>query len=382
MMFPVIAANIAGQGFCEIEWREGVITSVWRLREEDSDEPYCSAGFTDLQVNGIGGVDFGAPDLTPEAAVRTLRPLWESGVTAFCPTVITNTPDGLRRSFQVLGEARRLSPEFAECAVCYHLEGPFLSPGPSHGAHNPELMRDPSWSEFAALQAAAGGRIGIVTLAPELPGAIDFIRSATAAGVVVAIGHTDGEAKDVEQAVEAGCLLSTHLGNGCPEYIHRHRSPIWAQLAARGLSASLICDGFHLTPEFVRAVHGLKGRERCILITDSIHVSGLPPGGYRLGGMSVELHADGKVSSVGNAGVLAGSTLRMNRAIARFREMAGIGLDEALEAATANPARLLSRGQVCGAPAPGRPANLVLFRPGPDEMTVLEVYVRGISRIR
>ena len=376
----MIAANIAGRGFCEIVCREGAIAAVRRLREEDPNEPYCSAGFIDLQVNGIAGVDFGGPELTAEAAIAVLPALWKSGVTTFCPTVITNTPEGLRRSFAVLEEARRRSPEFAAAAVCYHLEGPYLSPGPSHGAHNPELMRDPSWSEFAGLQEAAGGRIGIVTVAPERPGAIEFIRRAAEAGVLVAIGHTDGQAEDIRCAVEAGAVLSTHLGNGCPEFIHRHRAPLWAQLA-EGLSASLICDGFHLTPEFVRVAWGMKGRSGCILITDSIHAAGLAPGRYRLGGLAVELEADGRVISLESPGALAGSTLRMNRAVARFRSTAGIPLDAALAAATINPARLLARWQTGGELAPGRPANLTIFRPGAEELTVLAVYLRGINKL-
>jgi len=377
----MLTANLAGRGYCEIAWRDGVITAVRRLRAEDAAEPYGSAGFIDIQVNGVAGVDFGDPALTAEAAISTLPALWKSGVTTFCPTVITGSPEGMRRSLLALEEARRRSPDFAECAPCYHLEGPYLSKGPSHGAHNPEFMRDPDWSEFEALQRAAGGRIGIVTMAPELPGAVEFIRRAAAAGVVAALGHTDAQPEQIGRALEAGAVLSTHLGNGCPEYIHRRRSPVWAQLAAEGLSASLICDGFHVTPEFTRVVSGMKGRAGCVLITDSIHVSGMAPGRYELGGMPVELEADGKVAALGNPGALAGSTLRMNRAIAGFQRMAGVGLDAALDAATLNPARLLARWPVCAAPVPGQPANLALFRPGAGELTVLAAYVRGINKI-
>jgi N-acetylglucosamine-6-phosphate deacetylase len=238
-------------------------------------------------------------------------------------------------------------------------------------------MHPPDSDEFAEWQEAAGGRIGIVTVAPELPGACEFIECCSRAGVVCAIGHTDGDAADIHRAAAAGARLSTHLGNGCPERIHRHRAPLWAQLASETLSASLICDGFHLTPEFLRVAYGMKGRARSILITDSIHVSGLPPGAYGLAGMPVELQPSGKVVSLANAGALAGSTLRMNQAIARFTEMAGVPLDVALDAATVNPARLLSRWPVCAGLAAGQAANLVLFRPSPGELTILETYLQG-----
>jgi N-acetylglucosamine-6-phosphate deacetylase len=238
-------------------------------------------------------------------------------------------------------------------------------------------MHPPDSGEFARLQQAAGGRIGIVTIAPELPGAPEFIERWSAAGVVFAIGHTDGDARDIERAASAGARLSTHLGNGCPELIHRHGSPIWAQLASEQLSASLICDGFHLTPEFVRVAYGMKGRARCILITDSIHVSGLAPGAYELAGMPVELQPSGKVAALRNPGSLAGSTLRMNQAVARFQRMARTGLDTALDAATVNPATLLSRWPVGAGLTAGQPANVVLFRPSSDELIVLATYLNG-----
>lgn len=376
-----LEANIAGRGFCRVEWQGGRIEAVTPLREEIAGAPFCSAGFVDLQVNGVAGVDFGDPALTPETAISTLRPLWRTGVTTFCPTVITAPLEALRRSFAVLEQARRISGEFAASAACYHLEGPYLSPGPAHGAHDPAVMRNPDWDEFCSLQDAAGGNIGIVTLAPELPGAIEFIERAARAGVLVAIGHTDGGAGDIERACHAGARLSTHLGNGCPEYIHRHRSPIWAQLAAGVLKASLICDGFHLTPEFVSVVARLKGPWGCVLVTDSIHVAGMLPGRYELGGMPVELDEAGKVTAVQNPGALAGSTLRMNRAIPRFQREAGVDLHAALLAATHNPAQLLGRPGVARGLEYGEPANIVIFRPGTDELVVDALYLDGIVPI-
>ena len=370
-------ANIAGVGYKEIAWRDGRLSRASGIGPIRPGEPYCSPGLVDLQINGIAGVDFGGADLTPKAVLRVLAPIFASGVTTFCPTVITNTHESLCRSFRVLEEARRISHEFDYAVPCYHLEGPYLSAGESRGAHNPEWMRDPSDKEFAALQKAAGGRIGIVTIAPERPGAARFIKKWTETGVIFAIGHTDCEAADIERAIKAGARLSTHLGNGCPERIHRHRSPIWAQLASEKLAASLICDGFHLTPEFTRIVYRLKGCHNSILITDSTHVNGLAPGWHQLGGMPVQLHESGRVDALGNPGSLAGSTLRLDRAVLELKKAADISLYEALDTASRNPARLLRRDDVCRSLDAGQPANLVVFQPSRHGLKILKTYLRG-----
>src|SRR5208283_2647510 len=195
----------------------------------------------------------------------------------------------LARNFAIIEKAARMNRDFAHAVPCYHLEGPYISPLGSHGAHDPQWMRLPDWSEFLDLQHAAGGKIGIVTIAPELPGAEEFIRHAQSAGVVVAIGHTDGGPDDVHLAAAAGATLNTHLGNGCPTYLHRHRAPFWAQLATESLHASMICDGFHLSPDVVKVIVGVKGMDKCILVTDAVHVAKMPPGRYTLAGTEIEL---------------------------------------------------------------------------------------------
>ena len=182
-------------------------------------------------------------------------------------------------------------------------------------------MRSPNWDEFQRLQEAAGGNIAIVTLAPELPGACDFIQRARAAGVIAAIGHTDCKPEDVHRAVEAGATLSTHLGNGCANLIDRHQNPIWAQLACDRLHTSLICDGFHLPPDFVRVVSVVKGIGRCILITDAIHATNLPPGRYTFVGQAIELLPSGQVVTADRK-CMAGSALSMNRAVVVFGKCA------------------------------------------------------------
>ena len=371
-----VNANIPGQGLAQIEVQHGQISSVRLVGPADPARPSVSPGFADIQVNGFAGIDFSAPELDPERAISILPAIWKTGVTTFCPTLITNSLDQLERNFRVLEEARRLDARFAQTVPGYHLEGPYLSPGGAHGAHDPTLMRPPDWHEFSRLQRAAGGNIAIVTLAPELPGACEFIRRARAAGVVVGLGHTDGTPADIHNAVEAGATLSTHLGNGCPTFMHRHLNPIWAQLASEQLQASLICDGFHLPPDLVRVVCGVKGIGRCILVTDAVHVATLPPGRYKLVGQEIELLPSGQVVTADRQ-AMAGSALSMNRAVTVFAEFAGVSLSDALLAATANPARLLHHVEVCTELAEGQAANLVLFKPRERCLEIKAVVLRG-----
>jgi N-acetylglucosamine-6-phosphate deacetylase len=371
-----LKANIAGKGLAQIRFEHDQISSVHLLGSDDPARPFVSAGFVDIQLNGFAGVNFSDPELDPDKAISVLPAIWKTGVTTFCPTLITNSIDQLAQNFRVLEKARRLDARFAQSVPCYHLEGPYLSPGEAHGAHDPALMRSPDWDEFSRLQEAAGGNIAIVTLAPELPGACDFIRRARAAGMIVALGHSDGSPEDIHKATEAGAELSTHLGNGCAAYIHRHQNPIWAQLASDQLKVSLICDGFHLPPDLVRVIYSVKGIHRIILITDAVHVANLPPGRYSLVGLEIELLPSGKVVAV-NRQHLAGSALSMNRAVTVFEKFAGVSLCDALQAATANPGKLLRRDGICIDLVPGQPANLVTFRPEASALRIETVLLRG-----
>lgn len=370
-----IQGNVPGGGLAEVEIEADRIAAVHTLGTADPSKPYVSPGLVDIQINGFAGVDFSAPDLEPAQAVSILPALFRTGVTTFYPTLITNTRERILRNLRVLEQARRLDSRFARAVPGYHLEGPYLSPGPSHGAHDPNLMKAPDWEEFMAFQQAANERVRIITLAPELPGALDFIRRARQAGVVVGLGHTDGTQEDIHRAAEAGATLSVHLGNGCPEFIHRHRAPFWAQLADDRLAASLICDGFHIPPELVQVIVRVKGIERLVLITDAIHAAGMPPGKYSLVGVPIELMPDGQVLRDDRRS-MAGSSVGMNRAVTVFREFGRVSLEDAILAATRNPGSLLRDSAICSELSVGQPANLILFRPEPDRL-VIESVMRG-----
>lgn len=371
-----IEANVAGTGYCRLGIEDGTIVRVERLGGENADAPHCSPGFVDLQINGFAGVDFSDPNLSVGAVAQVLPALWATGVTSFCPTLITNTLERLERNFAIFEAARRVVPSFAECVPCYHLEGPYLSPGFSRGAHDPNLMRSPDWDEFQRLQRAAGGNIGILTLAPELPGAHEFIRRVSDTGVIVAISHTDGGPDDVHGAAAAGATLNTHLGNGCPPMLHRHLAPFWAQLADDRLHASIICDGFHLTPEMVQIIHRMKGLDRCILVTDAVHVATLAPGRYSLVGREIELLPSGQVVTADRRS-MAGSTLSMDAAISLFMSLTGANLADSLRPATLNPAKILARPSVCQKITVGAFANLTLFRLEAGRLRIERTLCRG-----
>ncbi len=373
-----LAGNIPEVGWAKVEISGEVISSVEITGPEKNGSPCLSPGFIDIQINGFAGVDFSSADLDVDKALSVLPALWSTGTTTMCPTLITNALPAIARNFTILEQARAKSPDFDHAVPCYHLEGPYISPLDSHGAHDPKWMRHPNWQEFEELQRAAGGKIGIVTIAPELPGAEEFTRKARAAGVIVALSHTDGHPEDVHRVAAAGATLNTHLGNGCPALLHRHKAPFWGQLADERLRASLICDGFHLPSDVVKIIVAVKGIDKCILITDAVHVAMMPPGKYMLVGTDIELLPSGQVVRADRVS-MAGSALTMNRGLAVFMKFSQRSLAAAIQAATANPAKLLHRNGVCSHIAAGQAANLVIFRQESETLKVLSVISRGQS---
>lgn len=371
-----IRGNIPNKGLAEIEWDAGRITTVRNIGADDPSMPFVAPGLTDIQFNGFEGIDFTSEDLEPEQVVKILPAVWKTGVTTFCPTLITSSHKLLARNFRVLEAARKMDPRFARATPCYHLEGPYISPGPARGVHDTNFMRPPSLDELKCLQEAAGNNIGIVTVAPEMPGAFDFIQKATQMGITVALGHTDATPEEIHQAAACGAKLNTHLGNGSPQMMDRHRAPFWAQLADDRLFASIICDSFHLPQELVQIISRVKGARRYVLITDASHVAGLPPGIYHLPHTDIELLPDGKLVTLDRR-CLAGSAIGLNRALHVFMEFGGGSLADAVRAATANPAELLPGKRITRYIRKGEPANVVLFNLGTRELNIQSVILAG-----
>ena len=340
--------------------------------EFDGEDLRVAPGLIDIQINGYDGVDFNAPDTGAEQIADATRKLWRTGVTAFCPTIITESFDHISKCVSNLVRAADESPEFARAMIGIHVEGPFISPedGP-RGAHPKRHTRAPDWDEFQRWQDAARGQIRVVTMAPEWPGAIDFVERAAASGVLVAIGHTAATPAQIADAARAGAMLSTHLGNGSHAKIDRHPNYIWEQLANDDLWASFIVDGHHLPPSVVKCFLRSKGVARSILVTDAIAAAGRPAGRYRLGNVEVEVTPARRVN-LPDTPYLAGSVLEMPEAIAKTVRYSDATLDDALRMASANPAEFLGVEAEFGSIEIGRRADLILFR-WDDENATLDV---------
>src|SRR5687767_6042597 len=250
-----IRAKLRGSAdLMDLHIADGLISAIVPAEPSQTCDPggeelRAAAGLIDIQINGYDGVDFNAPSSNTEQIVSATRKLRRTGVSAFCPTIITESFDHMAQCVSNLVRAAGESPEFARAMLGVHVEGPYISPedGP-RGAHPKRHARPPDWAEFQRLQDAASGRIRIVTLSPEWSGAIDFIERATDSGVVAAIGHTAATPAQISDAARAGARLSTHLGNGSHAKIDRHPNYIWEQLANDDLWASFIVDGHHLPP--------------------------------------------------------------------------------------------------------------------------------------
>jgi N-acetylglucosamine-6-phosphate deacetylase len=326
--------------------------------------PDLSAGWVapalfDLQINGCDGHSFNSERLTAAGVRHVVAVCRGYGLSNFCPTLVTNSFEALAHGLATVRRACETDPDVARSVPAIHLEGPYICPedGP-RGAHPRQHVRPPDWDEFRRLQDAAGGRIRLVTLAPEHDGALAFIERLTASGVVVALGHTAAASERLRDATRAGARLSTHLGNGAHAVLPRHPNYIWEQLADDGLWASLICDGHHLPPSVVRCMVRVKTPARTVLTCDASSLAGLPPGRYREWNQEFEVVPEGKVVVAGTS-YLAGSWAFTDLCVGNVIRFAGISLADAVDMAGARPRELL--GLPPRRPEAGQPAELILF---------------------
>ena len=292
-------------------------------------------GFFDLQVNGFAGVDFNDPATNGEAIAGALERMRGTGVTRCLPTFITSSLQELTACVHAVTSSRH--PSIAG----FHMEGPYISPADgARGAHRHAHVVPADIDDFERRQGICGGQIRLVTLAPEVPGALALIEHLVESGVRVAVGHTAATPAQISDAVNAGATLATHLGNGCAQMLPRHPNVIWELLAADGVHASLIVDGHHLPPSTVKAMVRAKGVERTILVTDAIGAAGCLPGSFAIGEVTCVLGEDGRVSLPGTP-YLAGSALTMDKAVQNSVRFAGVTLEEAAAMASSNAARFL-----------------------------------------
>lgn len=313
-------------------------------------EGWVVPGFVDTHVHGGGGYDYATQDPEEAVAARAFHAV--HGTTTSFASLVTAPVDVLCRQLATLAD---LVDDGHFAGI--HLEGPFLSPR-QPGAHAPGLLRAPDPACVARLVAAGRGRLAMVTVAPELPGAIAAIKQLTGDGVGVAVGHFDADERTTEAALEAGATVVTHLFNAMPAIHHRRPGPVPLLLTDSRVSVELIGDGFHVHPQVLEMAVAAAGPDRVTLVTDAMVAAGMPDGEYALGGLDVRVR-DGQARLVGpdgSAGPIAGSTLTMARA---FELMTGVVDDIVAVAAMAstNAARRWGLAEV-GLIAPGRRADL------------------------
>ncbi|HEX2976850.1 MAG TPA: N-acetylglucosamine-6-phosphate deacetylase [Bacteroidales bacterium] len=343
--------------------------------QRGSENIIVAPGLIDNQINGYAGVDFSGKDLTSNGVLEATKAIMKDGVTSFIPTLITNSHEALLLNFSILNESCR-DEIINSCVPGFHLEGPYISPEDGfRGCHSAKYIRKPSWDEFMKYQDAAEGRIIQVTVAPEVDGAQEFIKKCRAEGIIVGIGHSNAIAEDISEAVKNGAGISTHLGNGCANMIHRHNNPIWPQLSEDELFASIIADGNHLLPEEIRVFIRAKGEENIILTSDVVYLTGMKPGRYEFSGTPVILKENGMLMTEFDC--LAGASFPLIKGVENVMRMAGMNLAGAISMASENVSRfygIRDRGML----KEGMKADIILLELEEDRINLKRTYKNGI----
>ena len=309
--------------------------------------------FFDVHIHGAVGHD--AMEATPEALNAIGRFLAARGTGSYLATTVTAQLDVTLRALSGLAKLIAQPPTPAQARpLGIHLEGPFLS-HVKRGVQPSEHLLAPDIALFDRFFDAAEGHIRLMTLAPELPGAVELTAHATACGVRVSMGHSNATAAETRAAIATGAVSATHTFNTMRALDHHEPGILGVVLTDDSIFAELICDGIHNTAEMVKLWWKAKGPQRCILVTDAMSAAGMPDGEYRLGGFAVQV-ANGRAMA---HGVLAGSVLTLDRAVANFVRFTGAPLELALRLVTANPAAMTGLGDQVGSVAVGQPANLV-----------------------
>lgn len=323
-------------------------------------------GLIDIHNHGNSGADFS--DGNYEDDLRMARYLARNGVTSFAPATLTLPYEMLGRAFAAGAQLHAAAPEDASRLLGIHMEGPFFSEK-KKGAQNADYLRLPDFEAFRHLYDGCGGLVRIVDVAPELPGALSFIQKAKAL-CTVSIAHTDADYEQAKAAVEAGVTHLTHTFNAMPPIHHRKPGVIGACSEAENVHAELICDGLHVHPSSVRMAFRLFGAERVCLVSDALRCCGMPDGEYMLGGQRTFLRDS--VARLAD-GTIAGSATNLFRCMQNAVSF-GIRPEDAIRAASYNPACAIGAEELVGSIANGKLADFVVC--GAD-FALREVYIGG-----
>ena len=338
----------------------------------DFQDGILAPGFFDIHIHGGAGIDLMRAPVSE--LPRLGHFLTQHGVTGYFPTTVAAPLEATYTALERLADAIEApaptngSPVQA-CPLGIHLEGPFLS-HKRRGVHPPEYLVEPTVPIFDRLWQAARGHISMITIAPEIPGALDVIAEAAKRNVCVSIGHSDAQLVTARDAVAAGARHATHTFNAMRPLDHREPGIIGEVLSDDTITADLIADGIHVSPEVVKVFLQSKGRERAVLITDAISATGMPDGRYQLGPIEVDVK-DGKCTANGS---LAGSVLTMDRAVRNVTKFSDWSLRDAVRAATFNPARAARLTQTHGVLTAGASADFTVLNSSAE---VLKTIVAG-----
>lgn len=353
------------------------IKKITKLTDENN-ALIISPGLIDNQVNGYMGYSFvnTGKELTLEGIKDLTSAFWKVGVTSFAPTLTTNDHNIFLRNFNLLSKAKE-DPSTLGSIIGFHLEGPYISPVDGfRGAHPFIHVRKPDWDEFMELYNASGKNILQVSLAPEVDGAMEFITNCQKLGIKVGLAHHNGSATQITEAIDRGAVIATHLGNGLANSINRWNNPLWPQLADDRLYASIICDGFHLTPEQIRVFYKVKGPDRIVMTSDMSSLGGLEPGYYLNAiGDTLELKPEGVIVYPAQ-NVLSGAASPVSKMIGHVMKVTGCDLATAIQMASTNPAHLYGiedRGEL----VTGKRADLILFTLDDYVLDVKKTIVEG-----
>jgi N-acetylglucosamine-6-phosphate deacetylase len=322
-------------------------------------------GFVDIHIHGGMGVEVSSADLAALHAIS--RALAAQGVTSFCPTTMTVAPAHLERCFAAIARAKSREPGAYIHGV--HMEGPYIA-ATKRGAQELRHVRLPDGDEVQRLHAISP--ISILSMAPELPGALSLAQALVHQGIRVSMAHTEATYEQACAAMEARISHATHLFCAMPALHHRAPGAVAAVLESKSVTAELICDGVHVQPVMVRLAFRLLGPHRAVVVSDAVAAAGLPEGCHRINGK--EFVCQRGAVYLADGITLAGSATNL---FVAFRNLLHWGVDEAvaLRAVTLNPARVIGADSVCGSIVPGKTADLLLLD---SDWHLHRVWVRGV----
>ena len=358
------------QGFIARDvYTDGPLISTASGDETVLDASGCCVipGLVDVHFHGAVGEDFS--DATPEGLQKIADYELSQGVTYLCPAGMTLPEDQLTAICKNTAAHQKKKAGGAE-VVGAHLEGPFLSAA-KKGAQNGAFLHDPDISMLKRLQEAAEGCVKLVTLAPEQPGAMEFIREAVSMGIAVSLGHTTADYDTAKTAFEAGANHTTHTYNAMPPFVHRNPGVIGAAFDS-GAFAELICDGVHIHPSVVRATFRLFGKERMLLVSDTMRAAGMPDGNYTLGGQAVIVK--GPLCPLEDGTTIAGSATNLMTCM-RTAVSFGVPLADAVRACTFNPAQSIGIESRAGTLDAGKEASIVLLNQ--EDLSIRKIIFKG-----